>query len=384
MKIAIICGNPVGEFYGGILTHVNYLTKYLSYFNDINLVLITFGEKNSTYKKNGIEYIELKRMKYGLYFYPFEIVYDLFRLERVIKKINPDLIHIQSTSPNFSLFGLYMLKKYSILITVHGYFNEEYKVHTGWRKIFYKLFCAPVEKYALSKIPYIIVLCPQMKNIISNITRSKIFIIPNGIDLSYIQNINSYERKEDPTVFFLGYLTKGKGVDDLIRAIPLAKKQVINLKLFIGGIGPYMDKLKKMVMNLNLSDEVIFLGLLNEKEKFAFMKSMDIFVLPSYWESFPFVLLEAMACGKPIITTNVGGNPFAVIDDVNGLLIQPGNWEQLAQKLIYLFQNKKLIKRMGEESFKRVIDFDWNDVSKQTKEIYERLANFQKQGNNNM
>jgi len=376
MKVVIIFGNPIGEFYGGISTHIKYLTKYLSRFSDVELVLLTFGDDNSAYKKNGIEYIVLKRLKFGKFFYSFEIFYDLFRLEKKIKKINPDLIHIQSTSPNFSLFGIYMLKKFPILITLHGYFNQEYKVHIGIRKIFYRVFCAPIERFALLKIPYIIVLCPQIEKIIRKITKSKIFTISNGIDLDYIQKINSYEKKDHPAIFFLGYLTKGKGVEDLIKAIQLVKIKTDNVRLYIGGIGPYMTKLKELVHDLHLNENVTFLGLLDDKEKFAYMKSMDIFVLPSHWESFPIVLLEAMACGKPIITTDVGGNPFAVKDGVNGFLVNPGYWQQLSDKLIYLLNDKTLIKKMGQESKKRAVDFDWNFIAQQTIETYGKIVNY--------
>lgn len=370
MKVAIIFGNPIGEFYGGILTHVKYLTKYLSYHKDVELVLVTFGENNSTYKKNGVEVIELKRMKFGLIFYPFEIFYDSFRLERVIKKIHPDIVHIQSTSPNFLLYGMNKRKKYPILITVHGYFNEEYKIQVGFKKIIYRFFCAPIERVGLSKIPYIIVLCPQIKNMVEKITKSKVFIIPNGVDLDFVKSINSYGKKEYPTIFFLGYLTKGKGVGDLIQAIQLIKNEVDNVKLYIGGDGPYMKNLKELVQELELNRYVNFLGLLNDVEKFSYMKSIDIFVLPSYWESSPIVLYEAMACGKPIIATNVGGNPFAVTNGVNGLLVKPNEPQHIAEHLIHLINDKNLLQKMGQESKKRSQDFDWEKIAQQTRDLY--------------
>jgi L-malate glycosyltransferase len=373
MKVVILYGNPIGEFYGGISTHINYLTKYLSNYKELHLILLSFGEKDSVSKKDNIEYRELKRMKFGKFFYPFELIYDLFRLERSIKKIQPDLIHIQGTSPNFSLFGLYTLKKYPILITLHGYFAREYKIHVGWRKIIYRLFCTPLEKVALSKIPHIIVLTPQMKNIINTITKSKIYTISNGIDLDYIQTITPHEKKEYPTIFFLGYLTKGKGVVDLIKAIQSVKKKFNDVQLFIGGIGPQMSTLKDLVQNLNLKKNVTFLGLLDEKEKFAYMKSIDIFVLPSYWDSFPVALLEAMACGKPIITTDVGGNPFAVSDKINGFLVKPGDWQQIADRIIFLINNKDIYNTMGQESKKRSNDFKWEIIAEQTKEVYTEI-----------
>lgn len=375
MKVIILYGNPIGEFYGGISTHVKYLTKYLADFKDLNLFILTFEKNNSTCKKNGVEYIELKRMKFGKVLYPFEIFYDTFRLERIIKKINPDLIHIQSTSPNFSLLAIHMLKKYPILITLHGYFREEYKIHTGWRKIIYRIFCAPLEKLALKKIPYIIALSPQIKSMVSKNTKSEVFTVPNGIDLDFIQKIKSNEKKEYPTIFFLGYLTKGKGIEDLIKVIPSVKKSQSNIKLLIGGIGPFQNQIKELVHTFDLDKDVIFLGLLGEVEKFAYMKSIDIFVLPSYWESFPMVLLEAQACGKPIITTRVGGNPYAVTNGVNGFLIQPGNQNELLEKLIYLLKEKDVCNKMGMENIKKATCFDWKIITKQTKEIYNKILN---------
>jgi glycosyltransferase involved in cell wall biosynthesis len=374
MNVTIISGNAYGEDYGGVAEHVKYLLSHLSKFNEIRLNLVTFGNENKSYDKNGIKYVVLKRMKFGKIFFPLELIYDFFRIKKCVMEIDPDIVHIQSTVPLFSLFGIFMIKKYPIIITLHGYFNQEYKFHTGIRKIFYGIFCAPIERFALSRIPYVVVLCPQIENIIQKFTKSKISIIPNGIDLGYIQKINSYEKKDYPAIFFLGYLTKGKGVEDLIKAIQLVKIKFDNVKLYIGGIGPHMTKLQKLVQDLNLKENVTFLGLLDGKEKFAYMKAMDIFVLPSYWESFPVVLLEAMACGKPIITTDVGGNPYAVINGTNGFLVKPGDCYELSEKIIKLLNDKDLIKKMGEESLKRADDFDWSIIVKQTREVYEKIV----------
>jgi len=266
-----------------------------------------------------------------------------------------------------------MLKKYPTLITLHGYFNEEYKIQIGVRKIIYRFFCASLERIALSKIPNIIVLSPQMHDTICKITRSKIFMISNGIDLGFIQSIKSYEKKDYPTIFFLGYLTKGKGVQDLITAIPLVKDKVNNVKLFIGGTGPYMAQLKTLVQDLNLNENVTFLGLLNDEEKFAYLKSMDIFVLPSHWESFPMVLLEAMACGKPIITTDVGGNPYAVSDRLNGFLVKPSEPSRISDCIISLLHDKNLLTKMGEESKKRSMDFNWEIIAQKTDDVYKEI-----------
>jgi glycosyltransferase involved in cell wall biosynthesis len=373
MKIVMISGNPIGEFYGGVKVHVEYLSSFLSNFEDLKLILLTFGTKNFKYEKNGINYVVLKRLKFGKILFPIQIFYDLFRLEREVKKLNPDLIHIQSTIPTFSLFAAYITRRYPLLITVHGYIKEECKFHTGLEKIINVFLSSPLERWALSKIPNIITVCPQIKEIIQKITYSNIFIIPNGIDVKYIQAIKPFKTYTNHTIFYIGVLNKRKGVDDLVRAIPLVKYEIKDIRLYVAGTGPDMNKLKNLVKNLNLEKNVIFLGFISEENKFSYMKSMDVFVLATYWESFPIVLLEAMACGKPIITTDVAGNPFAVIDGINGFLVKPGNWRQISEKLIYLFKNEELIKKMGEESKKRALCFDWITIAQQTRDIYLKI-----------
>ncbi len=378
MKIVMIAGNPIGKSYGGVAVHVDNLTKLLSNSKEITPILVTFGEENSTYEKNGIQFFVLKRLTYGKYLFPLQIFYDLLRLDKLIKKINPDLIHIQSTVPTFSLSGIYLAKKYKVLLTLHGYFKEEYKFHTGVEKIFNRFLSTPLEKRALKKIPNIITVCPQIKEMIQKITQSNIFVVPNGIDVKAIQAFKPIKTRTNHTIFYIGVLNKRKGVDDLIRAIPLVKNEIKDIKLYIAGTGPDLNKLKNLTKNLNIEENVKFLGFISEENKFSYMKSTDIFVLATYWESFPLVLLEAMACEKPIITTDVAGNPFAVIDGSNGFLVKPGNWRQISEKLIYLFKNEEMIKRMGEESKKRAIMFDWSIIAQQTRDIYLKINESQK------
>jgi len=373
MKIVVISGNAFREDFGGVAEHVKYLLPHLSEFKDIEINLLTFGKKNESFEKNGIKYFVLKRMKFAKIFFPLEIIYDLLRLKREIIKIDPDIIHLQSTIPLFSLFGIYIVEKYPVLLTLHGYIKEENKFHFGIEKIFNRFFSVPLERLALLKIPYIITVCPQIKDLIRKFTNSKIFVVPNGIDLEYIQKIQPTKKFNYPTIFYIGVINKRKGVHDLIRAIPLVKNKVRNVKLYIAGNGPYLNKLKQLIRDLNLGENVTFLGFVSDNEKFAYMKSTDVFVLPTYWESFPFVVIEAMACGKPIITTDVGGNSLAVTDKVNGYLIKPGDWQKLAEKIIYIFNNKKIINKMGEESKKKAQDFDWFNIAKQTREVYRKI-----------
>lgn len=374
MKIAILSGNPYGPDYGGVLTHVKYLHQKLAKLPEIKLYHLTFGSKNITYEKNNVTYIEIKRMRWSKILFPFELLYDSHRLINHLKDINPDLTHIQSSIPLFSLVGLLIEKKYNELMTIHGYIREEYKTHQGFKKIINMIFGLPLEKLALSKVPYIIALTPQMKRLLQKQTESKIFQIPNGIDMNYIYTIKSRRLSQHPSIFFLGMLTKGKGLTDLINAFAQVHKCMSNLMLLIGGSGPYEDELKKLVTKYHLDQHVKFLGFLDEEKKFSYMKSIDLFVLPSHWESFPIVILEAMACGKPIIATDVGGISYAVTNGANGYLYQSGNVDELTSKIITLLNDDKTRKQMGQFNLKKSLEFDWDYIAEETKNVYHEIV----------
>ncbi len=373
MKIAMISGNPYGPDYGGVLIHVNYLLNHLATYKDLQLFHISFGDNNTVEKNQNVTHITLKRMTKAKELFPIELIYDSYRLIKEIKKIDPDLVHIQSTIPLFSLFGLLTKNAYNELLTLHGYIREEYKTHRGFKKIINLFFGVPLERIVLEKIQTIISLTPQMKKLIQDKSKSKIVIIPNGIDLEHIKQIKPRNDINAPSIFYLGMLTKGKGISDLINAIELAQKDVTDLTLYIGGTGPYETQLRELVRKSNLQEHVHFLGFLDETKKFTYMKAIDIFILPSHWESFPIVLLEALACGKPIITTDIGGTSYAVTHGENGFLYKPREFNQLVKHMKELLLNNQLRETMKEQNLKKSIDFDWKRIALKTKNLYNEI-----------
>lgn len=373
MKLVMVHGNPYHPDYGGVEVHTKNLIKQLSNEKDIELIQLTFDTKKKILQNENNQIISLKRIPLGTILFPLQLFIDQYRLRKMIEHINPDLVHIQSTIPTFSLLGIKIAKINPTILTLHGYLTEEYKYQSTLNKIFYRIFCVPLEKKALSKISTIIVVCPQIKEIIQKVFNSTIYVIPNGIDHERIQNIQPHKDIKKPSILFIGFLTKRKGVQDLIKAMISIRNEIPDAQLIIIGDGPYLPKLKMITKNSKLEDFVHFKGFVSEDEKFQYLKATDIFVLPTYWESFPVVLPEALACGKPIVTTNISGNPFAVSDGENGYLLKPGDVEGLAQKIILLLKNEDLRKEMGHESLKKSSEFQWDGIAQKTKKVYEKI-----------
>lgn len=372
LKVAMIGGYAPGErkIIGGVDCHMDGLLRNLSNVNGIELYVISFGSKNKQIKRDNLNIYLLNK---GL-FYPFSIPFGLLNLRKIILKINPNIVHVQGTFFLYSLASLLVGNKYSTLLTVHGLTKEELKFD-GWKtRTIKKYINKPLEKYSICNYDSIIVCSEAMRTLVSQMTASNIYIIPNGIDLqcpNYTEEqMYSLAR---PNIFFIGMLKKVKGIDVLIRAIPIIKQSIPEICLYIAGTGPFETELKNLTKELCIEENVIFLGFIDENKKYLYLKSADICVFPSFYEPFGIVLLEAMHCGKAIIASNVGGIPSILEDGRTGLLFDPGNINDLAEKIIILLKDKDLRMNLGNAGYRKVTEFTWDKVAERTVDIYKEI-----------
>ena len=159
-----------------------------------------------------------------------------------------------------------------------------------------------------------------------------------------------YNLSDKPVVLFVGNLIKRKNAASLISAKKIAKSDYY---LVIVGDGPLSDDLKKQVEEENVSD-VIFTGARDDVEKI--IPSADLLVLPSFSESFGLVLIEALACGKPVIGSNVGGITEIITDDV-GLLVNPNQVSSISEAIDKLVNDKDLRQKLSSNARNRAKDF---------------------------
>ena len=173
-------------------------------------------------------------------------------------------------------------------------------------------------------------------------------VIPNWIDPDSVTDGSTQQRQENkvPAILFIGWLERNKGVHDLLDAISLIKKQSIPVKLVVGGSGSQHELLVAAAKTLGIEEQVSFLGWIANEKKATALNSANIFVLPSYSEGMPNSVLEAMACGLPVISTNVGGIPQLVCPE-GSILVSPGSPEELAKAILELLNNRSKQQQMG-------------------------------------
>lgn len=194
--------------------------------------------------------------------------------------------------------------------------------------------------------------------------RNKILsVVHNSLDVPHL-NVSKYNlallRKKynlaDHEVILtnIGYFNEQKAQDDLLKAFKKVVDKRSNVKLFLVGWGRLENKLKEITEHLGLKDRVIFTGKLARAQVFEILSITDLFVLSSHWEGFGIVLAEAMALGKPVVSTDTDGSREVVVNGKTGVLVPIKNPQILAEAILDLLEKPDLMVQMGEEGLKRV------------------------------
>ena len=211
-------------------------------------------------------------------------------------------------------------------------------------------------------------------------------LIPNGIDANYFA-AHSVEPLPDlcdgkSNILFVGRLEKRKGVEYLIKAYEIVKKECPDSRLVIVGAGDKpRKKYEKEIREKGIKD-VVFTGYVSDEELMRYYRSADIFCAPAIGkESFGIVLLEAMAAGKPVVASNIGGYAGVVTDGEDGLLVPPKDEQQLAQSILTLLRDPDLRQKMGAKGRQKSVRYSWEGIAQQTIDFYQEvLAKHDKNG----
>ena len=308
-----------------------------------------------------------------------------FGMFRTPIKHDVDITHVHFDIPPGPLAGLRYAKRKNVplVVTYHGDWVESFGGFIRRAGLSFH------NKYLVDKVlSYADVIISPSERYIEKSRflgkyRDKIVAIPNGINLGEFDIGYSKEecRKrlglpvDKKILLFFGYLAPYKGPDVLVNAMSKSIKHVPDTELVFAGKGVMRGELEMLSKDLGIEKNVRFVGFVEDGLKPLYYKAADIFCLPSMMgtECYPLTILEAMACGVPIVASKIGGIPDAVRDGENGLLVQPRDSEVLADAIIYLLVNEDISEKMGKNGRKKVEGYSWERIAEETEKVYEGL-----------
>jgi glycosyltransferase involved in cell wall biosynthesis len=217
------------------------------------------------------------------------------------------------------------------------------------------------------------------------VAEEKIHVIYNGVDVQKFKNRGEGVdlRRElgieegQKVILCVGRLYYRKGLTMLLRSIPRVVQKFADVRVLISGEGfkRNEENLQELAEKLKIDDFVMFLGYFPDERLPDLYATADLFVLPALYENFPFAILEAQSTGLPVISTQVGGIPEFLINNENGLLVESGDPEQLAQAILILLQDPAFAEQLGRCGRMRVEEkFAWPAIADQVVGLYRRLS----------
>ena len=356
---------------GGAKTHIISLVKELDKLIDAKV--ICFIEDTFYYDalKAGINievFPQKKRSDMSV----------INKLKDEIDKEGYDIIHCHGARANF--IGVFLKReiKKPMLTTIHSDYKLDFK-DNFYKKIVY----TALNSMALKKFDYYIAISDTFKDMLISrgFKENKIFVVYNGIDLDgemkYVTRkefLGRYNIPEENKII-VGIIARLDLVKDHETFIKAAKKvieQRDDVLFLIAGTGNEEKRLKSLVKEMDLDKHIYFLGFV--KDQYSFFNTIDINVLTSVSESFPYVILEGARLKKTIISTEVGGINRIIKNGHNGWLINVGDSEALADKIIFFAENKDKIQEMGDDLFRTVEEnFSSRKMAENHVEIYKEI-----------
>lgn len=278
-----------------------------------------------------------------------------------------DIVHCHGIFwPEISYWAIY----YSKAVNLVTFLTAGFKIHTTNRGLFRFLF-----RRQIPKIHGRIAISHRAKAAIEHYLPGEYRLIPSGIDLNRFSPPAVRRKDPDrPTILFVGRLDKRKGVTVLIRAIPLILKSIPNARLIVVGRGTMVKACQNLVHRLGIEKAVNFVGAARQSELLHYYHNADVFCSPALGgETQGVVLLEAMACGVPVVASRIPGYDETVQDGINGLLCPPSDVNSLSQSIIQVIINEKLRNQLINNALERVKIYAWPLVAQMTLDYYYEL-----------
>jgi len=347
MRICI--PNPLFHpFKGGIENHVRAIGKRLSRNHQVQIITGRLPGTESFSVVDGMEVYRLPSRFLAVYSPPASFTRGV---REKIAELKPDVIHLHNRwSPEYARAAASFLGRIPLVLTWHNDYGEG----VGWQR--------PLSQLNDWRFMSRIAVRSTATICISKYVKGR--LLRRGMREEALQVIyNGVEAKkpsdhEEDFILYVGRLVGTKGLDVLAKAM-----ERIDVKLLACGEGP-LSKTLQGVPNVEL------LGHVDEETKNDLLRRCKFLVLPSRMESFGLVLLEAMAVGKPVVATRVGGMPEVVGD--GGILVDPGDAADLAGAMNEMLSDPSLRRKLGRKAWRRARLLSWDKAASSVERVYEQ------------
>jgi len=365
----LIVSDAYYPYPSGVTEYVYHLAKKLREFgHNVKIVATSF---------NPVEDKKYDVLRVGKVFYlPANGSYATMpigteipaRMKYIIEEGDYDIIHLNGPLfPNLSFFAL----KYSNTITVASFLSAS-ESNRGFGSRIFKATFGNIYK----KLNVRISISEAAKRNYESYIPGKYVTIPAGVDTKSFKSVGD-TIPDIPTnsILFLGRLDRRKGLDRLLHAFVYVKKNVKDVKLIIVGKGPLESYYKKMAEDIGVSNYVEFRGFAPIEDIPRYYRSSGVYTSPAKGgESFGIVLIEAMACGIPVVASNIQGYNEIVKNGKNGILVNTDNSREYAKALIQVLEDARLRRYLLRNALIDVKNiYSWNVVGKQIENLYFSL-----------
>ena len=305
--------------------------------------------------------------------------YTLIDLIRILRRRQPDILFSAMSHTN----TIALLAKGLIRPATRFIVSEHNTLSLAIQTQSFKRLRVALLRYLYRRADAVVAVSQGVAEDLSrvlNLPRQKVTTIYNPVvELSFIDKAEetvdhpwfAYDRRV-PVVLGCGRLSKQKGFAYLIQAMACLQHKMA-ARLVILGKGEQEPALKQLARDLDIQDKVAFLGF--QPNPYKFMARADVCVLSSLWEGLPTVLIEAMACGTPVVSTDCPSGPSEIIThEINGLLVPPADAEALAAAILRVLKDKELAQRLSRNGRARAEAFRVEKIVQQYEELFLRIA----------
>ena len=318
------------------------------------------------------------------------------KLKELDRKSGFDIIH--ANLPLVPSFAVPSESANALVSTVHSTWKGEAEAikHGGRRKLNpneklmlrFNYMLRSYEKRLMRRSDALVAVSLYTRNELTelyDIDEEKIHVIYNGVDTKKFKPTRNRVglrlelglEEEQRIILCVGRLYYRKGITILLKSIPEVVQKFRDAKFVISGKGFKKNEeyLRKLAEKLKIEKYVAFLGYVPDEKLPDLYAASDIFVLPALYENFPFAILEAQSTGLPVISTKVGGIPEFLTDNKNGLLVDPGDSKQLAQRIMVLLGDPVLAEELGGRGRRLVEEkFAWPLITEKVVELYRAIS----------